>query len=63
LREDLAGFQIYKMHKLTCEARHLNVTVTISRFIFGGVALNTKAGVGAPVENRNHARANAAQQQ
>src|SRR5262249_15170580 len=42
------------MHQFTCEAGHGNMTVMISRFLFGRVALNTKAGVRAPIENRNH---------
>jgi len=54
LAEDLAGFRIHEMHKFACEAGHGNMTVMINRFLFGWVALNTKAGVRAAIENRSH---------
>jgi hypothetical protein len=54
LGEDFARFQIDKMHNFTCEAGDGNVAFTISEFIFGCVALNTKAGVGAVIEDCNH---------
>ena len=54
MAEDLASFRIHKMHKFACEAGHGNMTVMINRFIFGWVALNTKAGVRAAIENRSH---------
>jgi len=54
LGENLASFQIYKMHHFTCKTGDGNVALTISQFFFGCVALNTKAGIRAAVENRNH---------
>ena len=54
MAEDLAGFRIHKVHQFTCEAGHGNMTVMINRFLFGWVALNTKAGVRAAIEKRNH---------
>jgi hypothetical protein len=53
-REDLASFQIHKMHFFTRETRHGFVALMISRYFFGRVALNTKASAGAAIENRNH---------
>ena len=42
------------MHTLTCETRHGLIDVIVIRCLFGGVALNAKAGVGAAVEEWSH---------
>ena len=52
--EDLASFQIHKMHFFTRETRHGCVALMISRYFFRRVALNTKASAGAVIEDCNH---------
>ena len=45
---------LQRLHTLTCETRHGLIDVIVIRCLFGGVALNAKAGVGAAVEECSH---------
>jgi len=54
LSKDIASFHIHKVHKFAGEAGHRKVAVVISRFLFGWIALNAKAGVRAAVKDCNH---------
>lgn len=50
------------MHLLTRETRHRLIGIVIARYRFiVGVTLNTKAGIGAAVDDRGHFLRNAAQ--
>ena len=53
LAQDLAGRWTHKMHALAHGAGHYLIDIVV-RCLFGGVALNAKAGIRATVEKRGH---------
>ena len=53
LAHDLAGRRIHKMHARARDAGQYLIDIVV-RCLFGGVALNAKAGIGATVEKRGH---------